>query len=202
MVLVVKPFCLVKRHPLPFALQVLEGLPPEVQLALGLISFVSSTLPLLPRELRAELVQVARPLGSCLGPVPPSGPDVVPLPHLLTKTPSRNLPPRSGPATTTTHRGAWRAQRSSRASGGDREHHRSGVGGRSPSSSKGGSIGGQRRGGRGSESWRWSPRRSRRRNGRSGGGLCREGSSCPVAAGTGRRPCTTASIVGWTYRIL
>ena len=97
MVLVVKPFCLVKRHPLPFALQVLEGLPPEVQLALGLISFVSSTLPLLPRELRAELVQVARPLGSCLGPVPPSGPDVVPLPHLLTKTPSRNLPPRSGP---------------------------------------------------------------------------------------------------------
>ena len=89
MVFVVKPFCQdVKRHPLPFALQVLEGLPPEVQLALGLISFVSSTLPLLPREHSAELVQVARPLGSCLGPVPPSGPDVVPLPHLLPKSPS------------------------------------------------------------------------------------------------------------------
>ena len=199
MVLVVKPFCQdVKGHPLPFALQVLEGLPPQVQLALGLNSFVSSTLPLLPREHSAELVQVARPLGSCLGPEPPSGPDVVPLPappHEI------SLPEWARP-TTTTHRGAWRAQRSSRASGGDREHHRSGVGGRSPSSSKGGSIGGQRRGGRGSESWRWSPRRSRRRNGRSGGGLCREGSSCPIAAGTGRRPCTTASIVGWTYRIL
>ena len=201
MVLVVKPFCLVKRHPLPFALQVLEGLPPEVQLALGLISLLSSTF-------HSCLASTALNLCRWRGLSDRAWVrNHLPVRTLYRyRTSSRKLPPEiSLPEwarpTTTTHRGAWRAQRSSRASGGDREHHRSGVGGRSPSS-KGGSIGGQRRGGRGSESWRWSPRRSRRRNGRSGGGLCREGSSCPVAAGTGRRPCTTASIVGWTYRIL